>query len=118
MNAFEKLEALGNSAGEATKTVDIVLGEKTEKITLRRLSFEEAQTITSSIFAEDAEGNFKPDRNLFKERNALLIALSVVGEDGTQVTVDQAKKLHPKIGMQLLKAANEFNGFNEKAVEN
>jgi len=93
-------------------------GDKTEQVNIKRLTFAETQAIGGSALVDDDEGGLKVDRQKVIQRNALLISLAVVNDDGSRgMDEDQVKNLSSSVANQLLKAVNDFNGFTKKPVE-
>lgn len=118
MNAFAKLQSLEASAGPEIKIVEITIGDQTEQFRIKRLSFADTQAVGTGSLVENDDGGLKIDRDKMNDRNAHLISLSVVEDDGTRaLTIDQIKQLSSKIALQLLKAVNEFNGLVKSPVE-
>jgi tail assembly chaperone len=118
MSIKKRLEALSASLGPSVQEKTVKVGEAAETFHFKRLSYLENQRVQMIPFTVDKDG--KPSFNAKKagERNCAYLAAALCDEAGVpQLTAKDVESLEPQIAEALLKAANEVNGTNDKAVE-
>lgn len=96
----------------------IKLGDREQTFYFKRINYFDAAKI-DMIPANTIAGKIEFDPRKFVDRNIAIIAASLTDENGTEqvAPADLEGVLDSDLGIAMLKAANEVNGFNESAVE-
>lgn len=115
--SIASIAALVAAAGPQVLTVPVTIGDVTQQIRVRRLSFKEAHDLGVMALGTDN----KPDVSKLTAFRANLLAKTIVGDDDKPAcTVEEVEELPPEVVIALEKAARDVNHMNEgaaKAVE-
>jgi len=114
MSVLSNIQDLIKASGNNVKETKIKIGKTTRKFYFKRLSFLDAQKLSSAMFT--ADGKFAPEK--VGDRHVQLVANSLVDENGIpQLTAEQVAELPAELGGELLKAASQANGLLPDSVD-